>query len=36
MGIVITKGKPQWVIGVAWLDGILYIGLLIYIALKFR
>ncbi len=35
MVIHFDKGKPDWVIGIAWLNSTLYIGLFIYIEFHF-
>jgi len=32
----LTKGMPEWVFGIAWLNNTLYIGLWIFVALHFR
>lgn len=34
--IKIKKGNTNWLVGIAWLDNTLYIGIIIYIALKFK
>lgn len=31
-----AKGPQTWVFGLAWVDGTLYIGCFIYLAIKFK
>ena len=34
--IIQIKDKPKWVVGIAWIEHTLYIGLIIYLAFKFK